>query len=52
MYVYVCAWVSVCYHMDMGASGGQRMLDVLELELPWVVTWLMWVLNSSPLQEQ
>lgn len=49
--VYVCEGV---VHVNAGASGGQKKVRPLELELQTVVCHWMWLweLNVGPLQEQ
>lgn len=48
---YVCVhkaeWADA-YHVHAGAHGGQRALDILELELQWVVSCLARGLGIKP----
>ena len=47
----VCVCVCVCVHVPADAHGGQMMsLDSLELEVEFVVVYLMWMLETRILK--
>lgn len=47
MYICLSVWIYV-QHMPVGAQGGQRVLDSLELELQVFVNHLVWILGTKP----